>query len=273
MIDMQPPLFSIVTVCLNPGKDLDRTVESVLSQDFDCFEYVIKDGLSQDGTRIFDCSDARVRFVSQPDRGIYDAMNQALGLCRGQYVNFLNAGDTFRVRNALSAVADCLEAQDFPDLVYVNRYNEMLEEISHYPPSLSPWFLFRKPVCHQAEFVKRSALLSIGGFDTGIPVMADYDALLKLVLNKKVRHGVCPIVAVNYQDDGNSSNPKNHLQKMREHQQFRRTYFTWMQRILFGIAYHGTLPGIRMRLMQQGWFRWLRRLLLPLTNLPREKRG
>lgn len=262
MIDMRLPLFSIITVSLNPGEDLGKTVESVLSQEFDCFEYVIKDGLSQDGTRTFTCSDPRVKFVSQPDNGIYDAMDQALGLCRGQYVNFLNAGDTFRVLNALSAVADCLlEEQDFPDLVYVDMFNEKLDVIMHYPPSLGPWYLFRRPVCHQAVFVKRDVLLSVGGFDTSFRILADYDVLMKLVLARKASHAHCPIVAVNYKDDGMSSDPRNRLQKLNEVQRLRESYFTGMQRVFYGILWRSTLPGVRIRLVHQGRIRWLRRLL------------
>jgi glycosyltransferase involved in cell wall biosynthesis len=257
----QLPLFSIVTVCLNPGQDLAKTVGSILAQDYRPFESVIKDGLSQDGTQDFACSDPRVTFVSQADGGIYDAMNQALDLCRGRYVNFLNAGDTFRVRHALSRVADLLEEHAYPDMVYVDRYNEKLDAVTHYPPSLSPWYLFRRPVCHQALFVKRSLLLCVGGFDTTFRIFADYDVLMKLVLAKKASHVHCPLVAVSYKDDGVSSAPRNRRQKLNELQRLREAHFTRTQRLLYGIIWRGTLPGIRIRLVHQDRIRCLRRVL------------
>jgi len=260
-MDSQLPFFSIVTVCLNPGKDLPKTVESILAQDYRHFESVIKDGLSQDGTKDFDCSDPRVTFVSRPDGSIYDAMNQALDLCSGHYVNFLNTGDTFRVRNVLSEVADLLEEHAYPDMVYVDRYNEKLDAVTHYPPSLSPWYLFRKPVCHQALFVKRSILLSMGGFDTTFRIFADYDVLLKLLLAKKASYIHCPVVGVNYKDDGVSSEPRNRRQKLNELRRLRKAYFTRTQRVLYGIIWRSTLPGIRIQLVYQDRIRWLRKLL------------
>lgn len=262
MMDTQQPLFSIVTVCLNPGPDLPKTVESVISQDFDAFEYLIKDGLSQDGTEGFECSDPRVHFVSRPDGGIYGAMNQALGLCKGQYVNFLNAGDTFRVCNALSEVARALEAEDYPDMVYTDRYNERLDVVTRYPASLTPWYLFRRPVCHQTLFVKRSILLDIGGFDTSFRILADYDVLMKLVLERKVSYVHCPIVAVSYKDNGISSASRNRLRKLDELRRLRKAHFTGRQRLLYSLLWRSTLPGVRIRLVQQDRVRWLRELFL-----------
>jgi glycosyltransferase involved in cell wall biosynthesis len=261
---MKSPLFSIVTVCLNPGEALTRTVNSVLTQDFDNFEYVIKDGLSHDGTSYLVHSDSRVKLVSQQDSGIYDAMNQALSICSGQYVNFLNAGDSFRINHALYSVAGCLKSKKYPDLIYTDRNNEKLKAISNYPPSLTSWFLFRKPVCHQAVFVKRDILVRIGGFDTSYQLFADYDALVKLVLMNKIRNIHCPVVAVNYEDGGISYH--NPLVRKHEHQRIRKTYFSRLQRFIFGLAYGSTLPGIRIPLVYQERIPWLRKFLLTLTN-------
>lgn len=261
MMNTRQPLFSIVTVCLNPGKDLPRTVESVLSQDFADFEYIIKDGVSQDGTEGFECSDPRVTFVSQPDGGIYDAMNQALALCRGRYINFMNTGDTLRISDALSAVARLLKTTAYPDIAYVDRYNEKLDIVTHYPASLTPWYLFRRPVCHQALFVKRSLLLRLGGFDTRYRILADYDVLIKLALVEKASHVHCPLVAVTYKDDGVSSDPRNRRQKLDEVKRLRRAHFSLLQRCIYGALWQATLPAVRIRLIQQRQIPWLRRAL------------
>lgn len=258
---MQLPLFSIVTVCLNPGEDLLKTVRSVLSQEYDGFEYIIKDGLSDDETRHFDCSDCRLNFVSQPDEGIYDAMNQALKLCKGRYVLFLNAGDALYLPSALSEVADLLRREEYPDFAYVDRYNEKMDVVTRYPFPLSAWFLFRRPVCHQALFVKRDTLLLLGGFDTDLQLLADYDVLMNLVLEKKARYAHCPIVGVSYKDDGVSSDLGNRRQKMSELRQLRETYYTPLQRMIYGLAWRATLPELRVRLLHQIHFSWLRRIL------------
>jgi glycosyltransferase involved in cell wall biosynthesis len=261
------PLFSIVTVCLNPGQELPKTVASVLSQDFPDFEYVIKDGVSQDGTEHNSYADPRVTFISQADTGIYDAMNQALALCSGRYVNFLNAGDSFANPHVLGEVARVLDENQYPDVAYVDRYNEKFEAVTHYPSALSPWFLFRKPICHQALFVSHRTLSKMGGFDTTFRIFADYDLLLKSLLVEKAYHVHCPLVGVNYQDGGVSSAPKNRRLKQEELRRLRGTYFNRRQRFFYGIVSSSTLPGLRVRLMHQQRVPWLSRVILSLTQL------
>lgn len=86
--------FSVVTVTLNPGNLLDRTVESIMNQSCPDWELVVQDGGSQDGALGRVPDDPRIRIVEEPDEGIYDAMNRALSKVRGDYVLFLNAGDS-----------------------------------------------------------------------------------------------------------------------------------------------------------------------------------
>lgn len=256
------PFFSIVTVCLNPGSELIKTADSVLSQDFKDYEYVIKDGGSDDGTERYMSGDSHVRFVSSPDEGIYHAMNQALAMCGGKYVNFMNAGDTFAVNNALRNVAECCIRNSWPDFLYVDRYNERFKAITYYPSKLSLWYLFRKPVCHQTLFVRRNLLEQLGGFDTNFRILADYDVLLKLALEEKGRHSHCPIVGVNYKDDGVSSNPGNRHGKLTELYRLRKSHFTLKQRLFFGLLWRCTLPAIRIRMARQDKIRLLRKLFV-----------
>ena len=266
-MDSQLPFFSIVTVCLNPGEDLPRTVTSVLFQDFHHYEYIIKDGLSQDGTERSHYADPRVSFISQADTGIFDAMNQALELCNGRYVNFLNAGDSFANQHVLSEVARFLIENQYPDIAYVDRYNERFDAVTQYPTELGPWYLFRKPVCHQALFVSRSFLLRLGGFDTTFPILADYDLLLNLLLAENASHIHCPMVGVNYQDGGNSSAPRNQRLKHDEVRRLRETYFSRRQRFFYGIIWRSTLPGLRVQLVHQQRLPWLRKALVSFTQL------
>ena len=89
------PLFSVVTVCKDCKDKLLRTARSVHEQKFQNFEYIIKDGGSTDGTvDVFNEIQA-TKIISEPDSGIFNAMNIALDYCSGEYVIFLNAGDTF----------------------------------------------------------------------------------------------------------------------------------------------------------------------------------
>ena len=105
-------LFSIITVCYNAQEVIGNTIKSTLNQSFHDFEYVIVDGDSQDNTfpsiqKIVSAYVQRnIKIVSEPDKGIYDAMNKATRMASGTYCLFMNAGDTFHSDDVLEKVAE-----------------------------------------------------------------------------------------------------------------------------------------------------------------------
>lgn len=101
------PTITVVTVVFNGARDIARTIESTLSQDHPALEYMIVDGQSNDGTQAIVASygSAIDIFVSEPDLGIYDAMNKAIARARGEYILFMNCGDAFASDDALSCAA------------------------------------------------------------------------------------------------------------------------------------------------------------------------
>jgi glycosyltransferase involved in cell wall biosynthesis len=261
------PLFSIVTVCLNPGDDLAPTVDSVLNQAFDDYELLIKDGGSEDGTQTIQWDDPRIRVESSTDGGIYSAMNRALELCDGNYVLFLNAGDTFASSDVLSQVAEFCASSDAPDIVYGDVYNKRFKTIMRYPDRLTPGFLYRKTLCHQVTFVRRSCIVSIGGFsDMRYRILADYDLLCRLVLQCGASSKHVPCVAVCYKDGGLSASSKMAHLKRRETNMIRTTYFSLVQRIVRGALWHATLPSVRIWLIQNCRHPLFRRSYAAIAN-------
>ena len=104
--------FSIIVVCLNAGERLGITVNSILGQSFGDYEIIVKDGLSSDGSVECLPADGRIRVFCERDRGIYDAMNQALCRVRGEYVYFLNSGDMFYDGDVLLRVKERMEERE-----------------------------------------------------------------------------------------------------------------------------------------------------------------
>ena len=100
----QPPTFSLITVCYQAKEALDRTMESIAAQDCSCFEYLVIDGGSNDGTSdiLANSTIPNLRWISEPDKGLYDAMNKGLAMARGQFVWFINAGDLLEGKQVLS---------------------------------------------------------------------------------------------------------------------------------------------------------------------------
>ncbi len=179
------PNVSVITVCRNPGRDIIKTMESVLAQDYRDFEYIIQDGGSDDGTldlvdeyrKKFEKRKIRVSLVSEKDNGIYDGMNRAVARSSGTWINFMNAGDCFYSRTVLS---DIFNKSNYPNAAIL--YGDAVEcEYGRY-------YMFRKafdkieermPFSHQSAFINRE-LMSRYPYKTGYRIGADYDFLLSM---------------------------------------------------------------------------------------------
>ena len=170
---MNNPLVTIITVCYNAAALIEETIQSVLSQDYPNLEYLIVDGASTDGTLDIVRKYAdRVKFVSEPDKGIYDAMNKGLKMAKGEWVNFMNAGDTFSDDHVLSDIFH----GEIPNHVHIigghveKIYPDHKEPQWAENPSITRYTL---PYCHQATFMR------IGNwqFDTNFKIAADYKVM------------------------------------------------------------------------------------------------
>jgi len=167
--------FSVITVCYNAGDKLLSTVENILKQTYDNFEIVIKDGGSKDNSldSIITIKDPRVRLFSNPDNGIYDAMNQAVKLATGDYVIFLNAGDEFYSEGVLEKAAQ-LNLPLKNTIAYGDTYFALSGSLSKAPPVITGSVCYRNIPCHQAIFYSRDLLLK-RGFDLSYKIRADFE--------------------------------------------------------------------------------------------------
>jgi glycosyltransferase involved in cell wall biosynthesis len=172
------PLVSIVTVTRNSAPHVARAIESVLSQSYCPIEYVIVDGASTDETlEIANRYRARIaRIVSEPDHGIYDAMNKGLGMISGTFVLFINSDDFFAHSEAVASLVSARRAHgDAPAICY--------SDFTKHYPSLNRSMRIKAhaqlergfALCHQAMLVDRSVYDSVGKFDTGFRYAADHD--------------------------------------------------------------------------------------------------
>lgn len=150
--------ISVITVVFNDIEGLKKTASSVLSQTSKDFEYVILDGGSTDGTlEYMNSLDFVGKKKSEPDKGIYNAMNKAVELAEGDYCLFLNAGDTFFADNVLEKADKVLGEADF----YVGSTVEIGERIQRFaaPSPLTLGYLLKTSIYHQSTFTRRTLLL------------------------------------------------------------------------------------------------------------------
>lgn len=184
--DPTPPLFSIITVCLNAAEYIAEALESVASQECGDYEYLVVDGGSTDGTLRIVASfeprfGGRLRVWSEPDEGLYDAMNRGLARARGRYVMYCGADDRLAPAS-LEAVAAAIDEAGAPTIVCgATRVFDDEGSWLEVPRSFARGSLpKRAPARHQSLFVEREALVAAGGFDVRWRIAADYDLYLKL---------------------------------------------------------------------------------------------
>lgn len=182
------PLVSIITVAFNSANTIGEAIESVLSQDYPAIEHLVIDGGSTDGTAeiVGGFGNRIATFVSEPDRGIYDAMNKGIRLARGSIVGMLNSDDTYTDERAVSDLMEAMQREStdsaFGDVIYVDQ--DDTDRIVRYYRSnrWSPWrFRFGWMPAHPTFFVKREWYERCGLFSLDYRIAADFEMLVRLL--------------------------------------------------------------------------------------------
>lgn len=176
-----PSLLTVVTVVRNDPIGLERTISSVTSQDFPRIEYIVVDGGSTDETvnvlrrRTRDVS----LWISEPDSGIYEAMNKGVRLASGEYICFMNAGDRFAATDTVRRMFDPRPDAEllWGDCIIEKRKSEEYDCAGNVVSRLH----LQMTVCHQSLFAKRASLLK-RPFDESLRIAADYDFLSERIL-------------------------------------------------------------------------------------------
>jgi glycosyltransferase involved in cell wall biosynthesis len=203
--------ISIITATFNAEKTLSDCIESISRQSVDA-EHIIIDGDSTDGTLkiIEHYSTSVAKVVSEPDRGIYDAMNKGIMLATGDVIGILNADDFYNSNDVLKKISDVFLDPNidacYGDLVYVNNKNKNM--ITRYWKSgdfkIRKFYLGWMPP-HPTFFVRRSVYKKHGLFNLNLGSSADYEIMLRLLLKKQLNVIYIPEVLVNMRTGGESN--------------------------------------------------------------------
>lgn len=180
--------ISVVTVCYNAVDVIEETIQSVVKQTYDNIEYIIIDGGSTDGTvdTIKKYQNQIAFWVSEPDKGIYDAMNKGIDIATGDYINFMNAGDTFYSKNVLKTIFSCDIKINKAEFIYGNtilKYQTRKHKIA-YPKPIKK-LEYDMPICHQSCFINLS-FHKKNKYDTRFKLSADYALLYKAYKTQKI---------------------------------------------------------------------------------------
>lgn len=202
------PKISIITVCYNSEKIIEKTIKSVLAQKDDLYEYLIIDGKSTDGTLgIVDqykpLFNGKMKVLSEPDQGIYDAMNKGIKLATGDLINMMNSDDTLEP-NALRHVIEAYKENNSYQVLY-GMIRIMSGELERSIERFSHHFLGQKMINHQSLFISKALHDQYGLYDTQYKYAADHDFLLKIKDKPEVEFVPVDAVIANYAIGGVSS--------------------------------------------------------------------
>ena len=205
--------ISIVTATFNSGATLRDTLDSVLAQNYIDFEHIVKDGGSTDNTldilREYESKyNGRLRWVSEPDKGIYDAMNRGIELATGDIVGILNSDDFYASDNVLSSIASGIKGVDavYGDLVFVDetdtsKIQRQWKGSQHTPGCfLNGWH-----PAHPTFYARREYFDKFGGFDISFDVSADFELMLRFLEKGKMSSMYIPITFVKMRLGGEST--------------------------------------------------------------------
>ncbi len=216
------PLVSIITVVLNGAKELESSIRSVIHSHVKNVEYIIIDGGSTDGTLavLDEYEDSIDYWLSEPDRGIYDALNKAIASARGRWVCILGSDDT--VSSTFALAAEYLK--DECTIYYGDVF--MIGSKRRYDGPFSPWKLSRRNICQQAIFYPRS-VFECYQFNLKYPILADWEFNLRCFHDAQYRFQYIPVVVANYNDITGRSSGTRDRQFLLDHDNLIREYLPW----------------------------------------------
>ena len=213
------PKFSIITVTYNAEQVLEDTIQSVISQTYHHIEYIIVDGASKDGTlAIINQYRSQIqKVVSEPDKGLYDAMNKGIALASGDYLCFLNAGDCFHEDDTLQQMVHSITGNELPDVLYgetaiVDSQRHFLRMRRLSTPEVLTWKSFQQGmrVCHQAFFARRTL---VEPYDLTYRFSSDFDWCIRIMKKAHTLHNT-KLTIIDYLEEGMTT--QNHKASLKE---------------------------------------------------------
>jgi len=243
------PSLSIITINLNNALGLLKTVESVVSQTFTDYEYIIIDGGSTDGSVevIAEYADRITYWVSEPDNGIYSAMNKGIAQANGEWVIFMNSGDVFRNYEVLANIFNRNIAAHM-QILYGNALVKGLNKILNPPATITKSFFLTGTICHQSLFARRELFDRVGNFRSNYAIISDRDWLLRVCISKN--HFTYINLDISIWDPVGfcSQNPELFSKELLE---LEKNYFNMYEIVVF--RFKNKFAKLKNKLLQYSW--------------------
>lgn len=206
--------ISVITVCYNAQNTIGKTIESILSQSYENIEFILVDGASTDNTlnvaKEYLAKKVKIKtyVLSEPDKGIYNAMNKGVTLSSGNYCVFMNAGDTFYAKDTIKNAVQEFENENY-DILVGKSFNQHGIQSPLNKSCLSLFMIYKYGFCHQAAFIKRNLLIKYP-YDECFRIASDSKFFLEVLIQNKATYKDIQTIVCNYAPGGISSNKTLH---------------------------------------------------------------
>jgi len=219
--------ISVITINYNDQKGLEKTISSVFSQNFDEFEFIVIDGGSKDGSKelIIENSGKIDYWISESDTGVYNAMNKGIKVAKGEFIIFMNSGDTFCNEYVLSQVNSYLTPEF--DIYYGDNYKikPNSKSLKKYPEKLSFSFFYSSSLNHQSTFIRRQLFFDHFLYSENFKIISDWEFFIYTICKMNVPYKYLSIPIANYDFTGISSLDKYKNLAKEERIQVLKKYF------------------------------------------------
>ena len=240
--------ISLITVTFNSDKTLKSTFDSTLKQSYKNIEYIVIDGGSKDNTinliKEYVSKFQEIKWISEPDKGIYDAMNKGIRMATGEIIGILNSDDFFTSDDILQQISEVFEKNSNVDAVYgdihfVNPEN-LKKSVRYYSSKVFKRSLMRFGFmpAHPSFYMRKTCFEKYGNYKTDYKIAADFEYLLRVIFKHKIRTQYIPIDMVTMRTGGAStSGLKSHLRIMKEHLRAFRENGIYTNAFLLSLRY------------------------------------
>lgn len=200
-------MFSIIIPLYNSEATLKNCLDSVFSQNYKDFEVIVVDGLSKDKSmdivKMYVNKNKNLHYLSEADKGIYDAMNKGIKMAKGKWLYFMGSDDSFYSNDILQNVHASIECNKDLDVVYGNVFSERFNGV--YNGIFYDEKLYYENICHQSIFFHNSVFRQVGNFNLNYKAHADWEHNMKWFLSSKIIKKYIDLIVANYSDGGFSS--------------------------------------------------------------------
>lgn len=204
--------LSIITINYNNAKGLDKTLQSVINQNSQDFEYVVVDGNSSDESeKIIDSHKNYIdKWISEPDSGVYNAMNKGIRMASGDYLLFLNSGDKLADQNVIAEILPSLKNNE--DIIYGNliySLNELPQTLFTPPKNIDLTYFLNSFLPHPSSFIKKNLFQKIGFYNEKFKIISDWEFFLRAIVINKASYLHIDEVISDFDNSGISSDSEN----------------------------------------------------------------